>query len=335
MKKILITGASGLVGKAIYEELANQKGVYEIICCGNKQFRNIKEKKSGKFLSVDITDKGEVSRLEQIGKVDAVIHSAGLAHQFGTENPGSFQKVNVEGTKNIAELAVKLSVKQFILISSVAVYGNQNKSSDERNEITEECECNPKGAYAESKFEAENLLRKICEKNDIPLVILRLATVIGEEDRGNVLRLIEAVNRRRFVWIGRGTNYKSLIYKAEVARACRLILERKPILRGTEIFNITAPPVQIREVVLEISATLKKSVPQIKISERFLRLNLRIGKSVVPFGKVRRILETLEKWLSDEVFSGKKVAKQVGFVPEISVKEGLKREVGWYLKNKC
>lgn len=329
----MITGASGLVGKAIFEELENFESEYDIICLG-RQFKETSAKKNfrEKFFSVDITNTEDISEIESIGKVDFLVHSAGLAHQFKEKIPENFRKVNVEGTKNIAELAVKLSAKRFVLISSVSVYGAND--TNKKGNIDENFPCNPQGAYAESKYEAEKAAEIICQKNKIPLTILRLATVIGEEDKGNVVRLIDAIYRQRFVWIGRGENFKSLIYKGDVAKACRRVLASLPPEKGIEIFNVTGKPVKMREIVETISNNLGKSVPQIKTSEKFTLAILKKSKKLVFVNKIKTLMETLEKWLSDEIFSGEKIKNTLGFEPELAIKEALKREINWYLKNK-
>lgn len=331
MKRILVTGASGLVGNAIYEELRENAEDFELFCLGNKGFRNKALGEKENFVAVDITNKSDVSKLEKLGEVDAVIHSAGLAHQFQGTEPEQFWKVNVEGTINVAELAAKLSAEHFVLISSVSVYGGSDGVEAEKKEITEEAACNPKGAYAISKFEAEKAAQIICEREGIPLSILRLATVIGEEDKGNVLRLIRAIDRRRFFWLGHGDNFKSLIYKADVAKACRLVLEKKAAGKKTEIYNVSAKPVKMREVVSEISGNLEKKVPQIKIDEESFRKLLTRTKKNVRIVKILSLIETLEKWLSDELYSAEKIGKNLGFAPQTSIKEALRKEVEWYL----
>ena len=58
------------------------------------------------------------------------------------------------------------------------------------------------------------------------LTILRLATLYGEGDPGNVGRLMRTLDRERFLWIGNRRNRKSLLYKGDAARACMAVAER-------------------------------------------------------------------------------------------------------------
>ena len=72
--------------------------------------------------------------------------------------------------ENVARLAVNLKAKHFVLISSVAVYG---ESGEKSTPIDEKTVCNPQSVYAKSKFESEKVAKSICEKNRIALTILR------------------------------------------------------------------------------------------------------------------------------------------------------------------
>ena len=76
------------------------------------------------------------------------------------------------------------------------------------------------------------------------LTILRLATLYGEGDPGNVGRLIRTLDRGRFLWIGDGSNRESLLYKGDAARACMAVAERPA--SGINIYNVSAlkkPPI--------------------------------------------------------------------------------------------
>jgi nucleoside-diphosphate-sugar epimerase len=102
-----------------------------------------------------------------------------------------------------------------ILISSVSVYGPYTLGLYDEN-----TPCRPVGPYPLSKFHAELRAIEIADKSGMALTILRLATLYGEGDPGNVGRLIRSLDQGRFVWIGDGSNRKSLLYKRDAARAC-------------------------------------------------------------------------------------------------------------------
>jgi nucleoside-diphosphate-sugar epimerase len=245
--------------------------------------------------------------------------------------------VNVLGTENVARLAVKLKVKHFILISSVAVYGKKpanlglNNLAIYKFGITEEAVCQPQGFYAHSKLESEKAAQRICADSKIALTILRPAAVIGEEDRGNVARLIKAIDKKRFFWIGAGENFKSLIYKGDVAKACVKILRKTA---GNEIFNVTAQPSTMKEIVSEIENNLGIKAPKFSISSKIISKCFLINTKFLRLKKLNQIEGILEKWLSEDVFSGEKFKKIYGFQTEISIKEAIRRQVEHYKKNK-
>lgn len=321
--KVLVTGASGFIGREIVSELSSLSSlICEIIKVASKENKDID------FYKINIADESDVKSLESLIKVDAVIHSAGLAHQFGETSREDFYEVNVKGTQNICNLAVKLKAGHFILISSVSVYGKSEKS---KQGIDESFVCQPEGFYAESKFEAEKTVREICEKNKLALTILRPATVIGEGDVGNVARLIEAIDKKKFIWIGRGENSKSLIYKKDVAKACVAVLEKQTI--ETEVFNISAESLTMYEIVSIIGENLDRRIPKIYIPARVLRNILRTVLRVKKIAKFEKLLNTIEKWISEDVFRSEKIKEKYNFSPEVPIREAIKREVVRY-KNK-
>ena len=318
--KVLVTGASGFLGQMIISELLQENhDIYSLVSLNNKNSLKLPN-----VYQSDIADYESLLKLEEIDNCDIIIHSAGLAHQFGKTSDEQFWDVNVKGTENIARLAVKLKTKHFILISSVSVYGDVEK----KGEIDEMTVCNPQGIYAKSKFESENIARQVCVSNQIGLTILRPATIIGENDRGNTARLIEAINRKRFIWIGKGENRKSLVYKQDVAKACLKVIEKRS--PEVEVFNVTAESVKMNFIVSEIEKSLQKKIPKFKISVSMLEKIFEINKKTINVSKIEKLRSTVDKWISEDVFSGELIFKQYGFRAETGIAEALRRQVEYY-----
>ena len=322
---ILITGASGYVGNAVSGVLAAND--FEILKVGGKTVKKPFENSDrGIEYRVDIGDDREVSKLAGLQNVSTIIHSAGLAHRTGENLRGEYYRVNVEGTINVCQLAAKLKIERLILISSVAVYGASGGESVK----TEKSLCRPNGDYAESKFAAERIAFEMCVRSNVNLTVLRLATVIGEDDRANYFRLIDRINRRKFVRIGNGLNRKSLIYKDDVGRACLKIIESSR--SQYEVFNLSAEPLAVREIVAEIMKTLdKKHYPPVVPSVLVGGLK-KINAAVLHSSSIRRLTQTAEKLLTEDVFEADLIKKVYGFTPEISAREAVRRECVWYLK---
>lgn len=324
--RVIVTGATGFIGKEIVSELsAKNYVVYEL---GNSRVKH-RTSESG-FFKIDITDFENVCELKKLDSVDALIHSAGLAHQFGKIEREKFQKTNVEGTRNILELAKMLGAEHFVLISSTAIYGTEKKTKANVKFIDESAVCRPQTFYAESKLEAERLSVKFCEDNNINLTIFRLAPVIGEGNAGNVQRMIEAIDKKRFVWIGRGENYKSLIYKKDVAGACLRILDDKK--NGTEIFNLAAAPILMRDFVSSAAKNLDVKIPKFSIPPAVLEKFFNLNRKLFKIKKIAKISETVEKWLSDDVYTSARFESEYHFKPQTSISDALKRQISWYLE---
>ena len=325
--RIIVTGANGFIGREIVSELLKYDNfVFGIGRTKKLQLNSSFKAESYNFIISDITEKRSLKNLEKLENIDAIIHCAGLAHQFGEIEKEKFSRVNVSGTKNIVELAVKLKAAQFILISSTAVYGIKT------DVIDEDTVCEPETFYAESKLEAEKVCNEICRQNNLPLTILRLAPVIGENNAGNVARLVRAIDKRRFIWIGNGKNIKTLIYKTDVARAVPKILQNKT--KEIEVFNLAAEPVSMKEIVGEIEKNLGNNVPKFFLPSGILQRLLLINKKTFGIAKINKISDTIEKWLSDDVYSARKIKEKYYYVPETSMAEAINKQVKFYLEEK-
>jgi UDP-glucose 4-epimerase len=338
--RVLVTGATGFVGKAIVAELKS-KG-FDIYTCGKSA--NSIGADLPNYMSVDITSRESVRRLrDKIGQLDCIIHSAGLAHQFqAPKDEMAFERVNVDGARNIAEEAAALGCKKFVHISSISVYGD-----DKPNPCVEDARRDPKGPYAVSKNEAEKAVIEACEANNINLCILRLATVYGEGDVGNILRLIKLIDSGKFFWTGKGDNCKSLIHNSDAARACVIALEKTAIgkiapektvlektLPGVSVFNVTDEPHTMREIVETIAVNLGRKIPSISVPPGLIGGLLKVaGLAPVAGPRARSLSESLKKWRSDDVLSGEKIKTELGFEPEITLADGIKKEIEWYRKN--
>jgi nucleoside-diphosphate-sugar epimerase len=327
--KVFVTGATGYIGREIVSELSNSG--YEVIALGNSKNISFEEKqKNLVFRRADITDYKNLKGLENIEGVDALIHAAGLAHQFGETKKEDFDAVNIRGTENILSLALKLKIKHFILIGTTAVYGIAAKDKANKLPVFDEnAPVAPQTLYAASKLESEIICRRICEDNRIALTIFRLAPVLGEDNAGNAARLIEAIDKNRFVWIGDGENLKTLIYKRDVARACVHLIDKKT--SGTEIYNLADEPIKMKDFVGEISSRLNRRIFPLKIPASFLRAFFSINSKTINSRKMNKMSETVVKWLSDDVYLAGKILDVHGFQPSVLTREAIARQVEYYL----
>ena len=318
LRPILVTGANGFLGKAIIEELVSQ-GLPTRGTDIGKEFGRL----NVQYRKADITRQEKL--FDVISGAGTVIHAAGLAHLSLRRKSleSQFRQVNVVGTGNLVNAAVKAGVEHFVLASSVSVYGPYTEGF-----YDEDATCKPVGPYAKSKYDGELRAIKIANKNKIPLTILRFATLYGEGDPGNTKRLIKAINQGRFFWIGDGSNRKSLLHKCDAARACRLVATSPA--SGMRVFNVSGAPCTMLEIVEILRVALGKSTFPVKIPAN---MALALSKFVSFFrgGESKSLYVTIQKWLAEDVYDTKRFKKELGFMPKISITEGLRREVMWYL----
>lgn len=143
----------------------------------------------------------------QINKVDIVLHCAALVHQKVAYDYETYYDVNVEYPIALAKKAKENGVKQFIFISTIAVYGGSIEL------IEEDTECDPVTLYGKSKLEAERQLEELSGKNFV-VSIIRPPMVYGKDAPGNIhslthlitkvplLPFADILNNRSFIYIG-------------------------------------------------------------------------------------------------------------------------------------
>ena len=319
--RILVTGANGFLGRAILSRLLTSGISVRATDLG-----------AAGGASDIVYRKADITRPEELKpvleNVTTVIHVAGLAHIFSPDAKSAekFRQINEIGTANVVSAASAASVGHLILISSVSVYGPYTQGVYDEN-----TPCNPVGPYALSKYNAELRAIEMARESGIALTILRLATLYGEGDPGNVGRLIRMLDRRHFLWIGDGSNRKSLLYKGDAARACLALAERPA--SGINIYNVSAPACTMHDIVNGIADALGKHPFPVRVPAP-LALLLSRNLSRIPSRRMGGLHQTVKKWLAEDVYDTRRFEEAYGFQTKTSLKEGLKREVDWYRRNK-
>ena len=197
--KILLTGATGFLGKIIVKVLSKENSIFSL------------SRSSGLY---QVALENGVPNFEE--KFDLVVHAAGKAHSMPKSEleKKQFHNVNVVGTDNLLRGLEKSGIpEQFVFISSVSVYGQERGIN-----IDEEHSLQAKDAYGLSKIEAEALVMEWCKKNNIICTILRLPLIVGENPPGNLGAMIKAIEKGYYFNIGGGKAYKSMVLAQDVAK---------------------------------------------------------------------------------------------------------------------
>lgn len=169
MKRILITGSTGYIGKAFIRTFGPS---YNLRLFGRTEMQ-------GNYEFVQ----GDIKHLEDIIKasqgVDTILHLAAVSPHTKVTNNLDYFNTNTVGTLNVLEAAVKNNIKKIVYASSVCAVGFRGTL-----ELIKETDfCRPSdGMYGYSKYLAEKLCEFYTEKNDINIICLRIAMVIPQHD---------------------------------------------------------------------------------------------------------------------------------------------------------
>jgi len=204
-KRLLITGATGFVGKAVCEQAMEQglsvKGAL-------RMHREVPD-------WIEPLVLGEINGLTSWGNalcdVNIVIHLAArvhIMHNAAADPLTSFRTINAEGTLNLARQAAAAGVNRFVFVSSVKVNGESTLLGQM---FTEADAPNPQDAYGQSKLEAEQGLRQLSADTGMEVVIVRPPLVYGPGVKANFAALMRGVRRGWPLPLGAVHNQRSLV----------------------------------------------------------------------------------------------------------------------------
>ena len=216
--KVLVTGASGFLGKHVIQELNRLQ--YDIDTIGRSDAATI---------TTDISK--EVPLLSK--QYDLVIHVAGKAHVVPkTEaEKKEFYDVNLTGTQNLLG-ALKNAPTYFVFISTVSVYG-----LDFGDNIAEDAPLNAVEPYGKSKIMAETLVTEWGKTHNATTTILRLPLLFGINPPGNLNSMINAIRKKYYFNIGKGDIRKSMVFASDVAEFIPTIIKKGGIYNLTDGYH--------------------------------------------------------------------------------------------------
>jgi len=315
---ILVTGGAGFVGSYLCRELADLGHNVRIVDI--QEQTALAERYDCRC--IDILDKDGLT--EAMEGIDLVIHLA-AKHRFFGVSEREFFSVNRDGTKNILEVMDLVGVKKIVLYSSVAVYGETNGPTNE-NTVPK-----PNNPYGLSKLAAEQLVMQWAAKElSRGAIIFRPTVIFGPYNRGNVYRLIRQIHKRLFFPVGQGENIKSVAYIDNIIAATLFLIQQN--VSGLEIFNYSdSPHLTFREIINLIYADLGRKVPNYHLPlQPALNVSERVDSIIKPMG-IEFSLTTAIKKMNKSTHHDADKIKSYGFAPEVSLEEGLRRMISWYL----
>ncbi len=203
MKKIIITGKDSYIGNHIQSWILFHHPNYRV-----EQVDVISDEwKNADFRGADV-----------------VIHVAALVHKTNIRDWELYKKVNVDLPRQVAEKAKAGGARQFIFMSTMAVYGAKKKLR--RNTVTSATECVPRNMYAKSKLLAEKLLFELSDTN-FRVSAVRPPNVYGYACKGNYITgFLSAVKRMPAIPAAYEHVHQSMLYIDNLTELIRLIIER-------------------------------------------------------------------------------------------------------------
>jgi len=174
-KRVLVTGAAGFLGSHLCEKLRNLN--YEVIGIDNMSGGNLDNVPNDvKFHKIDCCDFKKINTIMQ--NVDIVYHCAATAHEgLSVFSPVQISKNNYMATVTVISAAINNKVKRIIYCSSMARYG------DQPTPFTEDMTPKPVDPYGISKVAGEDVLKNLCNLNNIEWVIVVPHNIIGPRQK--------------------------------------------------------------------------------------------------------------------------------------------------------
>ena len=321
--KVLVTGGTGFTGGYLCRRLAGMGYTVRTIARSSSDISGL-EKSGVEIFTGDLTNKE--SLIPAVTNIDIVYHIAAVYREEGISRK-TFWDVNVEGTKNLLELAKKAGVKRFVHCSTVGVQGEIKNPP-----ATEETPYNPGDYYQKSKMEGELLALNFFRRGDLPGVVFRPVGIYGPGDT-RFLKLFRYIYKGKFRMFGSGEVLYHLTYIDDLVDGIILVGET-PGIEG-EIFTLAGPRYTTLNKLVETIA----EVLGVELSRRhypvwplwtagaICELLCRPFKINPPIYRRR-----VDFFMKDRAFDITKAMKRLGYDPKIDLKEGLMRTARWYKK---
>jgi nucleoside-diphosphate-sugar epimerase len=308
--KVLVTGAAGFVGCALCEHL-RQHGVQV-----RRAVRVASAPERETFAVGDIGPDTDWS--DALTGVDAVVHLAARVHLMRdhvADPLAEYRRVNAEAVRRLATMAGKAGVSRFVFLSSVKVNGEgAERCYDEADPVQ------PRDAYAQSKWEGEQALRKAAAHTGMQWTILRPPLVYGPGVRSNFLRLMSALARGIPLPLGAVRNRRSLLFIGNLVDAARVCLSLPAA--ANRVFMISdGEDVTSAELARRLARALDVRPRLMAIPVPLLRAAGRLGGCSA----------TVERLVGSLCVDSASIRDALDWRPPHSLDEGLTHTARWYL----
>jgi nucleoside-diphosphate-sugar epimerase len=256
--RVLVTGASGFIGRPLTEALA--AAGYEVRAA-------VRDRRAQKFppgvetaMLPDLAGPANWSPL--VAGMDAVVHLAGIAHVGPEISETIYDRVNHVATAELARAAAAAGVPRFVFTSSTRAQAGAASAEP----LTEAATPLPTDAYGRSKLAAEEAVRAA----GVPYTILRPALVYGPGAKGNLASLMRLTSLPLPLPFGSFSNRRSMLALGNLIAAVRFALEDQRA--ANETFLVADPkPISVAELVSMLRAAMDRKPWLVPVPPGLLR----------------------------------------------------------------
>lgn len=308
----LVTGGAGFIGHHLVLKLLSEGHLVTVVDSMNDYYDPaIKEARLKRFPAAvkvyrfDIVDREALESIFKEHQFDAVAHLAAQAGvRYSLEFPEVYIQANYVGTFNVLDLAKKYNVKKVVLASTSSVYGTSMNMPFVETDLAPE----PMSIYAATKRATEYLAATYHHLYKMDIICLRFFTVYGPWGRPDMALFLftdKILNEEPIDVYNNGNMRRDFTYVDDIVAGFSLSLEKG---KGYEVFNIG-------------NGTSVHLMDFIKIIERELGKEATINFMPLQPGDVPETYADISK-----------AKTRLGYQPKVSVEEGVKNFIHWYLE---
>ncbi len=316
---ILVTGATGFIGRAVVSHLSTRDD-FSIRIAIRCQAHNLPSDRQ----SVQVGDlRADTNWKVALKDVQVVIHTAARVHVMNdsaSDPLTEFRKVNLDGALNLARQAAQMGVKRFIFISSIKVNGEHTSPG---SSFSSEDKFVPDDPYGLSKYEAEQGLLALAKETNMELVIIRPPLVYGPGVKANFATMIKWACKGFPLPLGAIHNKRSLVALDNLVDFMICCIDHPKA--ANEVFLISdGEDLSTTELLQKVARALGKKLYLIPLPVWLMRFVADLlGKGDV----ANRLFDSLQ-------IDNSKARHLLGWKPVITVDEQLQKMAGTHLNEK-
>lgn len=313
---VLVTGASGFVGGALVRLLAERgKAVTAAVRRDIPLPALVRQAKIGE-IGPDTDWRAALAGIETVAHCAARVH---VMKDDAADPLAEFRRVNVDGTRRLAEQAAAAGVKRLVFLSSIKVNGEATPDRPFRDGDA----ALPRDPYGQSKWEAEQVLADIAARTGLEVTVLRPCLVYGPGVKGNFLSLLGLCRKGLPLPLGGVDNRRSLVYLGNLTDALALCLDH-PAAAGRTFLIKDGEDLSTPDLIRRLSRALDRRALLPPVPPALLRLAAALlGKGAAA-----------DRLLGSLVVEDAGLRRDLGWQPPFTVEEGLALTARWFRESR-